>query len=235
MIKIGAVPYLNALPLCRYLPGPVRFETPAVLEKLMAEGALDVALLPVFAFLGNPGYIPHYEGGIIGSNGPVESVTLFFRSGITGPENIRSISLTSDSVTSVALLKVLFGLKWKVPFPSITHQSPDAFLKIGDAALFFDEPGWNAVDLGKEWTDWTSLPFVYALWVSSHSLEIEPMLAKAKKTGLEKMEEIIASCRDLPTERLRTYLTKSIQYEITPEAMLGLELFKKYCVQLGLL
>ncbi|MDO8519097.1 MAG: menaquinone biosynthesis protein [Deltaproteobacteria bacterium] len=236
-MRLGAVPYLNALPLCRYLPGPVRFETPAVLERLMGEGELDAALLPSLAFLKNPSYHPHFEGGIIGSNGPVESVTLFLRQGVRDPSAVRSLSLTSDSVTSVALLKILFALKWKRPFPSTQTEatSANALLKIGDAALFFDDPAYRAIDLGKEWTDWTGLPFIYALWVSAKPLLVTPILAKAKKEGLERMEEIIASCRDLPEARLRTYLTKSIQYEITPAMQKGLRLFCEYALKTGLL
>ncbi|MDO8643492.1 MAG: MqnA/MqnD/SBP family protein, partial [bacterium] len=165
-MKVGAVPYLNALPLCRYLPFPVRFETPAVLNQLMLQGELDVALLPSFAYLKNPSYIPLFEGGIIGSNGPVESVMLFVRKE-TGLESVRSVSLTSDSVTSVALLQILYRFKWKLPFPTLKYEQADAFLKIGDAALFHDDPAFRAIDLGEEWTSWTGLPFIYALWVSN--------------------------------------------------------------------
>lgn len=237
-MKIGAVPYLNALPLCRYLPFPVQFETPAVLERLLADGVLDMALLPSFAFLKNPDYLPLYDGGVIQSQGAVESVMLFYRKEIGAVEKIRSLAVTPDSVTSVALLKVLFRFKWKMDSPPKTagnDNSPDAILKIGDAALFYNDPAYRGIDLGEEWTSWTGLPFIYALWVSRKPGKYLPLLTKARLEGMERIEEIIATNRDLPQERLRTYLTKSIQYEITPSSLQGLALFKNYCLQAGLL
>ena len=238
-MKIGVVPYLNALPLYRYLSYPVVMETPAELDRKMSEGKLDAALLPIFGFLKNPSYRPLYEAGVIQSCGPVESVALFYRENLRHPSAIKTIKYSEESVTSVSLFKVIYSVFWKHDLSMLETQNPkpDAYLHIGDKALFFNQPGYKCLDLGDEWTKQTGLPFVYAAWVSRKPLprEMIDCLISAKKEGLAKREEIIQHLHDLPIDRMRTYLTKSIQYDITLKSLDGIEKFRDYCFQIGLL
>jgi predicted solute-binding protein len=102
-MRIGVVPYFNALPLYRYLPYPVSLGTPAELEALMQKGELDIALLPTFSFLKSQVYRPYPELGVIQSDGPVESVLAFCRDTLKEPKKLTAIDFTTESRTSVAL------------------------------------------------------------------------------------------------------------------------------------
>lgn len=238
-MKIGVVPYINALPLCFHLPYPVSYGTPVELASLMERGELDVALIPSFAFLENPTYIPHYEAGIIQSQGPVKSVMLYYRQECKKPQNITSIKYSSQSVTSVNLFRVLYSLYWGLDLKKLVQNSsdPDAELLIGDEALFFSKKGFKNCDLGRLWDQWTGLPFVYALWVSRQALpqSVIDQFVAAKNKGLENIEAIIKKNQDLPGRILKSYLTKNIQYNFSPASLDGLEMFRNSCYQLRLL
>lgn len=239
ILRIGVVPYLNALPLYRYLPYPVSYGTPAELSRQMLAGELDIALLPTFTFLKEPTFYPLYEGGVIQSHGAVESVALFYKKNLRDPLFIRSINLSSESITSIALFKVIYSKFWKQDFNRLIESDDvaDGHLMIGDRALFYKNPDFKKLDLGEEWTKHTSLPFVYALWVSREKPpeEVLSAFSQAKKEGIVHREEIIKGINDYPQDRIRDYLTKSIQYEITLPALEGLKKFQDYCLEWGLL
>src|SRR3990167_3959329 len=239
MLKIGVVPYINALPLYRYLPCPVVMGTPVELDRKMSDGDLDVALLPIFSFFKNPAWRPVYEAGVIQSYGQVESVGLFYRENIPDYRKIKSIKYSEESITSISLFKVIYSLFWKggLSLLETRNPKPDAYLHIGDKALFFNEPGYKNLDLGDEWTKETGLPFVYSAWVSRKevSRDLLNTLITAKKEGLTKREEIIRSLHDLPLDRMRHYLTKSIQYDITLKSLEGIKKFQDLCFEIGLL
>lgn len=237
-MKIGAVSYLNALPLCRYLPYSIRYEKPAVLESLMQSKELDVALLPAFSFL-RSSYHPIFEGGFIQSQGPVESVLLFYKESLSHPREIRSIRFTQASRTSVNLFKVLYSYCWEKDLKQLpeVQDDPDAVLEIGDQALFFDRRGYKVCDLGETWTSWTQLPFVYAFWVSQQKLpeEVIAKFRQAKEEGLRRMDDIVNEVKEWEPQALRHYLTKSLQYEMLPHSLDGLRLYQDYCFRLGLI
>lgn len=239
MLKIGVVPYINALPLYRYLPYPVTYGTPAQLTRQMETGDLDIALLPTFAFFQNPSFHPLFEGGVIQSRGPVESVALFYSKNREDPVWIRSINYSEESITSIALFKVIYSLFWKQDLSRLIYLNSEAEgrLMIGDKALFYENPDMKKLDLGEEWTRETGLPFVYAFWVSREkpSQEVVEAFVQAKKEGLVRREEIIRSINDYPQMRIRNYLTKNIHYEMTLPALEGLKKFQDYCLELGLL
>jgi chorismate dehydratase len=172
LYKLGAVPYLNALPLIHHLKDRPRLDPPAPLARLLKIGELDIATAPVVVLFEQRNYtlVP---GMCIGSNGPVGSVKVFF----TGPgidmTNVKTIYLDMESKTSALLLKVLLKFKYGRNLDDITFFHPipprscEAKLLIGDKAmreLALHPP----VDLGYEWTSWTKLPFVFAAWISRH-------------------------------------------------------------------
>jgi chorismate dehydratase len=98
------------------------------------------------------------------------------------------VIVSRSSMTSVALLELLFASVWnarprfvagdaEVSDLALLDREPhDARLVIGDAALLLTaddgpaamhrEPYTHAYDLGGEWKRWTGLPFVFAVWVA---------------------------------------------------------------------
>src|SRR5262245_45912183 len=107
-IRIGAVNYLNTKPLIEDLEtlapeAELILEVPSRLADLLAEGQLDVALIPVIEYFraGNYTIVPNIS---IASRGPVLSVTLFSR---VPWKDIRRVALDEGSRTSAALCQVL--------------------------------------------------------------------------------------------------------------------------------
>jgi len=236
--KIGVVPYINAIPLYHGLPYPIQKEVPSRLVGMLKSGELDIALIPVFAYFQNPDFFPLFEAGVIQSIGPVESVCLFYDQNLSSPKDITSLSITTDSVTSVNLFKVIYSRFWQKDFSSLVldPQSPNR-LEIGDKALFNAPKDKKVLDLGDEWTKNTGLPFVYAIWAHRGNAdpEVTNHLINAKKNGVANREALAKTLTHLPQEKVLHYLTKSIHYEITLPAMQGLKKFQDYCFELGLL
>src|SRR5437667_11774699 len=107
-IRIGAVNYLNTKPLICDLEmlapeGELVLDLPSRLADLLAQGQLDVALIPVIEYFraGSYSVVP---GLCIASRGPVLSVTLFSRVPWT---SIRRVALDVGSRTSAALTRIL--------------------------------------------------------------------------------------------------------------------------------
>jgi chorismate dehydratase len=232
-VKIGSVPFLNALPLHLALGEPVMLHPPVVLAKKLAQGEVDAALVPVVECLRNAGsgYVL-VDGVAIASRGPVESVILAL-----AEENapIRSVALDRTSVTSAALTRVLLekyrGLR---PEYRAEGQPADAQLWIGDRALEFrrSRPDAAMWDLGGVWQQATGLPFVYALWAvrsEAATTALAQALREAKEKGLRRRGEIAANAAEL------RYLTESIRYDLGKGEKEGLLRFARDLVELGIL
>lgn len=242
-MRIGVVPYSNALPLTFQLEGPLVFGTPAELEAKIHSGELDLALLPVMSLFGNPQLIGHFDCGVIQSSGLVESVGLFSKSPLPftqewGTNRVPRVWLTPDSVTSIALFQVLAHRHWGFRF-AITpdRESADAVLLIGDEALLHARtPPWHYLDLGRGWQDFTGLPFIYATWVSRGPLsrEFRVRLIAARELGTQSIDKIINLNQNIDHNLLRRYLMQSIRYFAGATSLQGLDLFHQYCRELDL-
>ena len=169
-LRLGVVPYLNVSPLIFGLDQDGDFqlvrEVPSKLADRLHAGEVDLGMIPSVEYAaGEYAIVP---GVGICSRGPVQSVNLFHRCAL---RDVRRIALDSSSRTSVALLRVLLRERFFLQPEYVTLPPPvgpmlesaDAALVIGDPALYFEGDG-NRLDLGKEWTEWTGLPFVWAFW-----------------------------------------------------------------------
>lgn len=102
------------------------------------------------------------------------------------------IGVAGPSPTSQKLLQVLMTQRYGVkPGPFVTLREPfDACLLVGNDALRRRRNlrGYpHRYDLGGEWRQWTSLPFVYARWMARKVVEYQPMavLQDTLYVGLE--------------------------------------------------
>ena len=248
--RVGAVNYLNTKPLIEGLEtnAPqvhLTLDLPSRLADQLASGRLDVALIPVIEFFRgeNYGYIP---GVSIASRGPVLSVTLFSR---RPWPMIRSVSLDEGSRTSAALTQLMLQSRYQVDatYETLPIDQPfegletDAVLLIGDRAMRACLPGYEfAYDLGQEWTDWTGLPFVFALWAVRDGIdpgELTPVFQQAKALGIQRIGPIAA--REAPGLNLdpgfcRRYLTNIVHYDLGPRELAGLGQFYDRAAALGL-
>ncbi len=234
LYKLGAVSYLNALPLIHFLKERPTLAPPAPLVRLLRIGEVDIATAPITTLFENPHYslIP---GICIGSNGPVQSVKLFFKSPSITMENVKSIYLDMESRTSAMLLKVLLKFKYGRNLDEIVFYHPlpghdmEAKLLIGDKAMK-EIPLAPPLDLGQEWTSWTGLPFVYAAWISRHS-EVSDRaieeLTLARDEGTRNLSAVIPPDGPFPFETTRSYL-EGLNYRLGPKDLEGVALFKEY-------
>jgi chorismate dehydratase len=114
-------------------------------------------------------------------------------------------------------------------------------LLIGDRAMHACLPGFRfAFDLGQEWHDWTSLPFVYAAWAVRDGVELGSVLdalVEAKRRGIENAGAIAA--REAPALGLdagfcRRYLANIIRFDLGPRELAGLHHYYMFASELGL-
>ena len=121
----------------------------------------------------------------------------------------------------------------------LTHSharyADEAYWYARDPALRLEPErlGWNWLDLGAEWKELTGLPMVFAAWAGKGTVLDEPGLREAFVAswhwGRDHMDEIVAQAEaergfDGPLAHL--YLTKYIQFELTPRHLKGLALFR---------
>jgi chorismate dehydratase len=250
MIRIGAVNYLNTKPLIDELESlspdiDLSLQVPSKLSDQLAEGELDVALIPVIEYFraGNYSIVP---GISIASRGPVLSVTLFSR---VPWARIRTVALDEGSRSSAALTKIILAKKHGIrpettPLPldrSADEVAADAVLLIGDRAMRACLPGFAyAYDLGQEWHEWTGLPFVYAFWAVRPGVELGPVqnaLHEAKRRGLQRIGPIAQRESEklgLDAGFCRRYLSNIIHFELGPREQAGLHHYYMLACELGL-
>jgi chorismate dehydratase len=250
VLRVGAVNYLNTKPLIERLTDfaptiELSLDLPSALADRLAAGQLDVGLVPVVEFFRGDNYtfVPNVA---IGSRGPVLSVTLFSK---VPWEEIRTVALDEGSRTSAALTQILLRKRYGVqpvvrPLPidaSADDAVADAVLLIGDRAMRACLPGFRfAYDLGEEWTSWTGLPMVFALWAVRSGVEpgeAEEAFHKAKEYGLANAGEIAqreAAALGLDPGFCRRYMSNIIRYDLGPVELAGMQKFRELAEELEL-
>ncbi|VAX37965.1 Chorismate dehydratase [hydrothermal vent metagenome] len=250
-IRIGAVNYLNSKPLIEELNvfaplAELVLDYPSHLASSLAQRQLDIALIPSVEYLRNPEY-EIVSDACVATCGPVLSVKLFSR---CHPREIQSLALDAGSRTSAALVQILlaerFGVVPKLePLPletSIENTKTDAVLLIGDRAMHSPEEKFHTVwDLGEEWTNWTGLPFVFAIWVCRTGTELgntEQALIQSRNRGVEQIDAIAqreAPLLGISVESARCYLSNHLHFYLGSIQQRGMKLFQKLITENGLL
>lgn len=185
--RLGIVSFTNVAPLhWRLEPwdeGGRRVQfvhgVPSDLNRLLLAGEIDLTLISSVEFLRHRDRLRALPDFSIATLGPVHSVTLFHRRPWHELAGAR-IAVTTDSATSVTLLRVLLerdGMEARLvpaaPDLDAMLQGADGALLIGDAALR-EGVARRAVgghvplmtDLGEAWYARTRLPFTFAVWAS---------------------------------------------------------------------
>ncbi len=231
-LRIGCVRYLNSRPLIHAYPGPVKFEHPADLARDMAAGTLDAALVPIFEAFGPRRYLI-VDGVAIASDGPVYSVFLAYRGGLS---EIKTVVLDPASLTSVHLLQILLaefhGLRPR-RVPQSSGAPGEAQLLIGNQAIAFRAQAPDDIhflDLGEEWKRQTGLPFVFAAWLLRPDLPEAKYIARdfraLKEAGLQRLEEILEDEAAKENPFARRYLTEHIRFDLGAREREAIQLFR---------
>jgi chorismate dehydratase len=246
-LRISAVSYLNTFPFVygiqqSGLLGNYRLDLdiPSLCAEKLKSGQADVALIPVGALSDLSGY-EFVTGYCIGAVNSVKTVLLLSHKPLKG---IREIGLDYDSRTSVRLVKVLAKHHWKIdpawknlkPGQATEEQEMDAIVAIGDKTFDLVRKYPYAYDLAEEWIRFTSLPFVFAAWVTTRKLSA-PMLNdlnRALHYGVSHIPETLEYFKNrLPAgEDCKSYLEENISYTFDESKKKGLGLFLDYIANL---
>lgn len=243
-LRIGCVQYLNSQPLIYGYDGAVVYDHPSELARGLARGALDAALVPIFAALnGQPYQI--VDDVAIGSDGPVFSVFVACRGEL---RDVRTIAVDPASLTAVHLMEALLrerGCDFQIVHVeelevAATSGAVHAVMLIGNQAIDFrrrHEGAFNFIDLGEEWQRQMQFPFVFAVWLLRPDLPASEEVARAfralQRHGLAHLEDVIAgeSFQDLAFRE--RYLTKHIRFGLGAREKIGIEKFRALLVNYG--
>ena len=261
-LRIGQIGYANCTPLFAALKANFdctnyRFigGVPADLNGKLSRGEIDVCPSSSIEYgksADNYYLLPEIS---ISAIGPVKSVLLFSRVPLEELDN-RLIGLTTESETSVCLLRILLARncgytnnyeRTSLPLREALKRF-SALLLIGDAALRegMGNPDLFVYDLGELWHKFTGLPFVFALWmVTRESAESCPdevralsaSLVAAKHLAHDSYEAIADECDErkwIRREALVEYW-RTISYDLTLRHVEGVMLFFRYARELGFL
>ncbi|MGN6508384.1 MAG: menaquinone biosynthetic enzyme MqnA/MqnD family protein [Chitinophaga sp.] len=239
-VKVAAVSYLNTKPLLYGFKDhkvlrsmELSVDYPSKIAQQLIDGEVDVALVPVAII---PKLKEHHiiSDFCIGAEGPVASVCLFSDVPL---QEIKRIYLDYQSRTSVALLKLLVREHWKLNVELVETsggyehliKGTDAGLVIGDRALKQRRVSPYIYDLAETWMRFTSLPFVFAAWISNRPLPVEfiQLFNDANSIGLNSLPAVVSE-NSSPDYDLTVYFTQNISYPLTPAKRQGLQRFLSY-------
>lgn len=243
--SVGAVPFINALPLIYGLESDVRIQrlVPSQLPPLLASGEAQAIMVSSIEALRTPNSRAVASVGIA-SFGTAASVRLFSRV----PWNeVKTLGLDSSSMTSNALAQIwlykTYGIR---PNTVILPPDLEGMLDSADAAVLIGDKGMTAAgenchikDMGDAWTELTGLPFVWALWTGNETLTkpLADRLRKALDEGLENLEEISQLAHQqigISVEEARDYFTNKMAYRLDERFIEGLATYGKFLKELNL-
>lgn len=249
-LRIGAVSYLNSKPLIEDLAelaceAELILDVPSRLADDLSAGELDVALIPSVEVLRDAEY-EVVSDACVATRGPVLSVKLFSRVPVG---QVRTLALDEGSRTSATLARILLAERFGVrpatellPLGFSTEDtSADAVLLIGDRAMTPPRERFVASwDLGEEWTQWTGLPFVFAMWSARRDCDlgdIEESLCLSRDRGVDRIADIArreAPILGITEELAHDYLAHNLHFMLGSAERAGLRLFQELAVKLGL-
>ena len=253
MVRLSVVRYLNTTPLVyAFQKGRIThdfeltYDVPSECARKLKAGEANVGIIPSIEYARSISPYRIVPDISISSNGPVGSIFLFHRIPV---DQITTVALDTSSRTSVALTHVILKDKYGVDITPLPHPpdldamlaDADAALVIGDPALEYTERQEDRLDLGREWTEMTGLPFVYAFW-AGHEGAMTPAavrkLIEARNTGLTSLEEIAAEYAEkhLHTPAFyESYLRDHLQFPFGPDEQAGVREFYHRAYRLGLI
>ena len=235
-MRVGRIPYVNCYPVYGAidrgvvpLDGTLVTGVPSALNRRMAEGSLDISVVSAVEYARDARRYLLLPDLAISCDGPVRSVMLFSKRPAQELDG-RRVIVSRSSMTSVALLELLFDNVWHArpefvagdaevsDIATFDREPHDARLVIGDAALVLrgesrpriagsstapSMPTYPfAYDLGETWKTWTGLPFVFAVWVAQRTAPVAEALA---------VHASLITSRNWGLEHLSTLATQASQ------------------------
>lgn len=262
-MKIGRIPYINCYPVYGAIDrGVVKLDAelidgvPTDLNRRMASSELDISVVSAVEYARDSERYLLLPDLAISCDGPVRSVMLFSKRPASELSS-RNVIVSRSSMTSVALLELLFENVWHsnprfVPGDAeirdvVIDASPaaDARLVIGDAALVLGsnhrERYPYVYDLGQTWKEWTGQPFVFAVWVAQRATDVkDALLAHAgliasRNWGLGHLPDLARQANETTGVGLAicTEYLSGLDYGLSYPHLAGLTEFYRRLVERG--
>ncbi len=247
MLKLGYMDYANVYPIFYYLLKDKNLDFlkgyPAELNQAMRKGEIDISPASSIEFARNHDLYKVHKRVCISSIGAVKSVNLY--SNYQAEElNGKKVYFTKESNTSTVLCRIILEKFYNIkPIYVDNKDSADAVLLIGDKALYdyYNNLDCHIIDLGLEWYKFTSLPFVFALWLMNKNIESDPYFNTLYKNIIKYAEQFPKDLTALAPkyldqgyslDQLEDYWN-TIDYGITNDHIKGLSLFYTLAYELG--
>lgn len=230
----------------------LRFGIPSALNAELAAGTIDVAPSSSIEYARHADRYRLLPALAIGSTGPVGSILL---ESDRAPEALdgQEVALPTASATSVVLLRLLLerrlGIRPRYRWfeqsdgADPVREGAAAALWIGDVALRRGERSARAfLDLGAAWSEWTGLPFAYAVWQTSAGPAKDEELRMLHgallesrayfEANLEELARRYAPRHGLEPRRLARYW-RTLEYALDERLEQGLLHFFRLAAELG--
>ncbi|MFO0321413.1 MAG: menaquinone biosynthetic enzyme MqnA/MqnD family protein [Bacteroidota bacterium] len=244
MYKASIVNYYNTTPFLFGLNNSaikndlqIELDVPSVCAQKIKNNKVQIGLVPV-AILPELSSYHIFTEYCIGAKGKVDSVKLFSEKPL---DQLTHILLDHQSKTSIALVQILNKYFWKKKLQFVNapagfeEQISDTIgaVIIGDRTFGLTKYPYQ-IDLAEEWTMYTNLPFVFAVWVSNILLppDFIEKFNQALSLGVKSIDEaILQNPKNIDGFDAVDYLKNKISYDLSQEKKTGmnyfLELLKK--------
>lgn len=261
-LKIGEIGYANIFPLFSVLKDSFDCKgyqfvqgIPVELNRKLNAGKIDVSPSSSIEYAKSFQKYVILPDLSISAVDAVKSVLLFSRIPIFNL-NGQPVALTKESDTSVALLQIILNKFYGFHnlFIRSSHSLKEtlatfpAMLIIGDSALkeAAERRDLFVYDLGMLWYKFTSLPFVFALWIlrkevaDKYPLEVAGLISAlhaAKTIARGSLDALADKCgymKWMGHDQLVDYW-RAISYDLSSTHLESLKLFYSYAAEIGIL
>lgn len=254
LLRVGRISALNMYPIYHGLEraaDPTLTFTdgvPSALNRALVEGRLDVSAMSSIAYARNADRLSLVPVASITADGAVDSIQLFSRVPFA---QVRTVAVTPDSETSVALLRILLGTG-AAPFTTLAGSPAEALCQVDGVLLIGDEAlaGLRApfaphrTDLAALWRERTGQPMVFAVWAAGAHVAraradalaaFARLLTAARSAYRADPEAVVAAAAErfpFPADFIRPYLRR-LRYEFGATERAGLETFLTMAAETG--
>jgi chorismate dehydratase len=218
----------------------------ATIGPLLQRGSLDVGLVSPLDFQSIPG-LRALRDLCVAATGACRLMMLVAKEPLA---QIRRLAVEHNSHASALLAEILLRQRHGVEELELRRHRPvlkrmlashDAALLTGDDAVKLQQSGPEVVDLAEQWTAFTGMPWVVALWAVRDGVGLPdlPFYFKSSlRYGLSLLDNLMresASELGLDVSEIEPTLRGNISYFFRDEEAAGVEEFYRRSAELGLI
>jgi len=247
-MKVGRIPYLSCEPFYFEMErrGMALYDVvPSAMARAIAQGEIDSGPVPLSDCFRLADHFRFLSGFCVATIRKTGSVMLHAKQPIEALSGAR-IGIPGEAATSLRLLQVLLTLKYQVQPAAYVPlaDASDAFLLMGNEGLRRRGGAREypyIYDLGEEWYQWTSLPFVFVRWLVRKDMDrkaavvLEDTLYVGMQDWADGLFRLAKSRDDLlmhPRDILE--YTQGIRYFIGVPEQRAIDRFQQYLNQLNI-